>query len=519
MPQNDNWDVLIIGAGLNGLTMANYLMESGLKVMVIERRLESGGGLTSEEPTITGFWHNTGQYIFDTLNLLPFHKELRVDRWNISFVHPEVQSALPLNDGRSLVIYKDLQRTLDSVRQFSRQDADTWRDLHRAALHEFPEFTGAALRRPGKGAPAPASTEFARLTRMSPREVLDELFQSPVVKSLILHHLLIPRGISYDYSGTGHFVPFVIAQAGQGQMVHEGTHEMAQGLWTGVMRHADGDIWDMTEVTRILVEKGRAVGVELASGKRLYGRAVVSTLTPMETFRLAGERHVKPQLLERLKRYKPDEFSLFTVHLALRSAPRFQAASSNPDVNRAFRYGIGPESAEDHAELWDQIRRGQLPSRPYMLASFPTVHDPSQALTGHHTAMIWQIVPRALRGGDWESAAPQFMRFCIDSLRRYAPNLSEENIMGAVNMTPDTLVSKWTNLDVGVFGGRNYGGQLGAFRPLPELSGYRTPISGLYLAGATMPPGAGLTPASGMACLEVLAGDLKIKRWWGKKTA
>lgn len=91
--------------------------------------------------------------------------------------------------------------------------------------------------------------------------------------------------------------------------------------------------------------------------------------------------------------------------------------------------------------------------------------------------------------------------------------------MAAVNMTPDTMVAKWTNLDVGIFGGRNYGGQLGAFRPLPELADYRTPIRSLYLAGATMPPGAGLSPAPAMACLEVLAGDLKIKRWWGKKRA
>jgi len=514
MAYENRWDVLVIGAGLNGLTLANYLLKSGLKVMVLERRLESGGGLASEEPTITGFWHNTGHYVFDTINLLPFHKELDLEEVNISFVHPEVQSALPLGDGRALVIYKDLKRTLESVTTFSRKDAAAWQRLHRAASAEMPEFSGALLRQPPKPAP-PKSGDLARLSLMSPREVLDEVFESEAVKSLILHHLLIPRGVAYDYSGTGHFVAFAIAQAGQGQLVHEGSHEMAQGMWTAILKRG-GDIWDMTEVTQILVEKGRAVGVELMGGRRMYGRAVVSTIDPAGTFRLAGDRQVKPELLERVARFRPDEFSLFTVHLALKAPPRFQAAAVNPDVNQAYRYGIGLESVADHEALWGEVRSGELPTRVAMFVSFPSVHDPSQAVPGHHTALIWQVVPRHLRGRDWKNERQGYMATCIDRLRRYVPNLSHENIMGATAMTPDDMVAKWTNLAVGLFGGRNAGGQLGAFRPLPELAGYRTPIPGLYLAGASMPPGAGLSPAPAMACAEVLATDLKAKRWWAK---
>jgi phytoene dehydrogenase-like protein len=150
MAYDETWDVLVIGAGLNGMTLANYLLKSGLRVMVLERRLESGGGLASEEPTITGFWHNTGHYVFDTLNLLPFHKELGLQEVNISFVHPDVQSALPLGDGRALVVYKDLKRTLESVAAFSRKDAQAWQRLHRAGASGIPEFSGRALRAPAR---------------------------------------------------------------------------------------------------------------------------------------------------------------------------------------------------------------------------------------------------------------------------------------------------------------------------------------------------------------------------------
>ena len=139
---DERWDVLVIGAGLNGMTLANYLLRSGLKVLVLERRLESGGGLASEESTLNGFWHNTGHYVFDTLNLLPFHEELDLEKFNVGFVHPEVQSALPLADGRALTIYRDLARTLDSIARFSPRDADTWGRFARAASATRPEPPG-----------------------------------------------------------------------------------------------------------------------------------------------------------------------------------------------------------------------------------------------------------------------------------------------------------------------------------------------------------------------------------------
>src|SRR5262245_34191743 len=103
MANDDRWDVVVIGAGLNGMTLANYLLRAGLSVLVIERRLESGGGLASEEPALVGYWANTGQYLFDTLDVLPFHDELGLTDVNVSFVRPAVQSALLRHDGRALV--------------------------------------------------------------------------------------------------------------------------------------------------------------------------------------------------------------------------------------------------------------------------------------------------------------------------------------------------------------------------------------------------------------------------------
>jgi len=511
MAHKDRWDVVVIGSGLNGLTLANYLVKAGLEVLVLERRLESGGGLATEEPTLTGYWANTGHYVFDTLGLMPFHEELGLDEMNVRFLHPEVQSALPLGDGRALVIYADLERTLESLARFSRPDADAWRRFHRMGS-AMPEPSRAPRARGGKAA---VDRELERLRQMSPRDVLEESFESEPVKALLLHHLLIPRGIGLDDSGTGHFVAFAIACAGEGHLVQSGSHQLAQGLWTAVLKRG-GDVWDLSEVTGILLEKGRAVAVELAGGRQFRARAIVSTAAPRETFRLAGDRGIDAELLARLDRIRPHELSIFAVHLALREPPRFQAAATNPDVNRAFRYAIGLESVEEHAALWGEIRSGRLPAQAAMFVSIPSAHDPSQSPAGHHTALLWQYVPRTLRGRSWGEAREAFMTSCIDRLRRYAPNVSPQATLAAAAMTPDDHVAKFPDLAAGLFGGRNSGGQLGPFRPIPELGGFRTPIPGLYLAGAGLPPGAGLNPAPALGCLEVLAADLRVERWWAR---
>jgi len=149
-----------------------------------------------------------------------------------------------------------------------------------------------------------------------------------------------------------------------------------------------------------------------------------------------------------------------------------------------------------------------------MFVSVPTAHDPAQARAGQHTALLWHFVPRVLRGRAWKDVRETFMATCVDRLRRYAPNVGASTVIAAAAMSPDDHVAKFPNLASGVFGGRNSGGQLGAFRPIPELAGYRTPIGGLYLAGASMHPGGNITGANGYNAAAVICRDLGIEPWW-----
>jgi phytoene dehydrogenase-like protein len=109
------YDVIVVGAGHNGLILGNYLAKAGLKVLVIERRLEVGGGLSTEEITIPAFLHNLHSYFHDTINIMPPYDDLKMEAFNARYYRPPVQAGMILPDGRSLCFYDDLDKTCERV--------------------------------------------------------------------------------------------------------------------------------------------------------------------------------------------------------------------------------------------------------------------------------------------------------------------------------------------------------------------------------------------------------------------
>jgi len=106
------YDVVILGAGPNGLCAAAYLAKAGLKVLVLEKRCEAGGGLATEEVTVAPHMHNTHSVYHLMVDYAPVYKDFKLaERYNLKYVRPELQFALPLSDNRSVRIYTDLDRT------------------------------------------------------------------------------------------------------------------------------------------------------------------------------------------------------------------------------------------------------------------------------------------------------------------------------------------------------------------------------------------------------------------------
>ena len=522
---DEEWDVILIGAGQNNFALGAYLGIAGLKTVICESRLENGGRLASEEITIPGYWHNTLAYFQDNREHSPVWKELNWDNGHhAEFVSPPVISALLLPDGRSISNAQSLEDTVRSVASFSQKDAATWRQTHdtyHRLIRDFllPYYYQAP---PSNGATNPklesdpAGGDFKRLWRMTPREVVDELFESAPAKTLILSQMAIPRGVAVDYEGGGIEVLKMIAGGEKPELARGGSHSIAQVLQRAYVHHG-GQIRAVHHVEKILIENGRAAGVRLRDGRDWKARvAVVSNVDPYGTFvEMVGEEHLAKDFAGRIKGIQLDEFSYFQIHLALKAPVRYALYEArDPAVGHAINVNMGPEKPEDVDEMWKEIRAGEFPEHACLHAICPTAFDPLQAPKAKHAASLFMPVPFQLHGKrpeDWVRLKNAFMESVLKIWRRYATNLTDDNIQMKVAMDPFYISGRWPHMRRGsVWVARKIACQMGTNRPIAELSGYRTPIDRLYQVGVATHPADAVIAGSGYNCWRVMKADLNL---------
>jgi phytoene dehydrogenase-like protein len=522
-----DFDAIIIGGGHNGLILGNYLQKAGLQTLILERRLEVGGGLCTEQATIPGFLHNLHSYFHDTINIMPAWLDLELEKYNARYYRPPVQAGSALKNGQAVMMHTDIDKTCASIARLSESDAKAYREM----TENYGAFMESAVVPALFTAPQPPSTQldvlepsregmdFIRMGRLSPKDVLDEYFENDYVKALILHQLPIPRGIWPDYEGVGTVIPLIVGQSEYSQICIGGSHVLAHALWRAFFANG-GLCLGLHHVNKILVENGEAVGVETDRGETFRANKLVASAIDLnQTFlELVDQENLDEAFIKKIKNFKLDEFSIFGVHLALDEPPRHTSAKFDPDINNAFKLNIGLETPEDYYILLSEIRLGKLPEHLGMFCSCPTLFDPSQAPGGKHTALMWQPVPYSLRGGGpekWDEVKDEFMDRCIEKWREYAPNLTDDNILMKRALSPLDIERKlWNMRSGGVFMGRMITAQLEYFRPMPELAEFRTPIKNLYLCGACCHPGGGIIGGSGLIAADIIAEDHGITKWW-----
>jgi phytoene dehydrogenase-like protein len=525
MPDQE-WDVILIGAGQNNFALGTYLGMTGLKTVICESRLENGGRLASEEITLPGYWHNTLAYFQDNREISPVWKELKWDSaHHAEFVSPMVVSSLLLADGGSLSQHQSLADTISSVAKRSGKDAVAWRQTHEKYhrlireflipyYHRKPQSNGTANQ---KLESDPAGKDFLRLWQMTPRQVVDELFEDAAVKTLVLSQMAIPRGVAVDYESGGIEVLKMIAGEEKPELARGGAHSIAQVLQRAYV-HNGGQIRAVHHVEKILVEKGRAAGVRLRDGREWKANlAVVSNVDPYSTFiDMVGEEHLPGVFAENVKAIEVDEFSYFQLHLALKAPVRYALfEADDAAVGQAMNVNMGPEKPGDLDIMWQEIRAGEFPRHVCLHAICPTMLDPLQAPKPKHAASLFMPVPFQLKGKqpeDWVKLKHSFMDAVLKIWRRYATNLTDDNIEMKVAMDPFYIAGRWPHMRRGsVWVARKNSKQMGVNRPIAELSGYRTPIAGLYQVGVATHPADAVIAGSGRNCWQVIKEDLKLE--------
>ena len=518
------YDGIILGAGHNGLVLQAYAAKAGLKVLTIERRHVAGGGLaTVEDPRHPGFLHNTHAFFHRALTEMPWYRDLELERHGASYIEPELNVAMLLRDGRVLEWWTDFERTHASFARLSERDAATlkrWHDDFVPIVRKIlaPEASAPPLPRERRRALLEASPEGRRLlevSRLSPIEFVEREFEHPAIRAGLLFFNGL-REVDLRVPGFGHHIAALLASPAKAQMARGGSAALAQALEAAVVE-AGGEIRLRTVPSRILVENGRAVGVETSGGEVIRARHfVASSLNPHQTFlELMDEADVPREWRERAERFEYNLLApLFALNLNLAEPPRYEA------INRAglpepFMVMLGLDHFEQYPEIVRHHEAGTVPPT-VMWGACPTLFDPSQAPAGKHTAFMWEKLPYHLNGdpANWDRAKDTHGREMLKLWREYAPNLGAA-VMSSFTRSPLDVERTFSNMRHGdLLIGAFTNDQVGANRPFPGAGQFRAHIPGLYLCGSACHPGGNITGLPGYNAAQVLLADLGIAAGW-----
>ena len=519
----ETYDVVIIGAGHNGLSLGCYLANAGLEVGVLERRVEFGGGLSTEEVTVPGFYHNLHSNFHGAMPFFPPYQDFDLESKGVTYFHPPANIGMPLRDGRALVLYVDELRSYEEIARFSRKDAEAWMELRGQIISHIEDIIGVGFSPP---VAAPELEDFLieelrgwfgqDVGNMSAVELVKSRFENPHVQALILFHMAVggwdirlPRLAILGLGFLGYITNW--------QLCRGGSHHLAHVLGT-VLLSEGGELREHCHVAKIMLDDGKAVGVITADGTKIRARqAVVSTVDPEQTFlNMLSPADLPDGLAEKVEGIEYGHGDvLFGAHVAMKEPPKYSAAAFNPDINQTFNVNIGYETPEDLIEHYEEIDRDELPKTPRLEVGVNTLFDPSQAPKGMHTAVLWQFVPYEPGGSGpeaWDKLKGEYAERCVQAWREYAPNLTPDKILGVYGYTPYDITQKLINMRKGGFHCAAVTEDQAVFRrPIPELGEMRTPIPGLYVGGASAHPHGGIIAAPAYNCFQVLAKDLGIQ--------
>jgi len=503
-------DVLIIGAGHNGLTAACYLARAGLDVLVLEARDIIGGMTTTEAPIPNAPNHRLNlsgiHYVHFNVSTVP--KDLELHRFGFDLREIDPPHAILDPDGGSIAMWRDPKRTADEMRRFSTHDADAYLDLLRtldAGLDMAAPMLASSVVPPTPASLAAGAVGVAKGVRHIPdlmgiltstvAEVVSERFRHPLVQGLLAAQV---QGLTQPGSGATCTLYPWMHRFGSGRPVG-GTGAIADAL-ARCLTAAKGRVRTSAIVEELLVAGDRVTGVRLDTGEELTARAVIASCDPLQTLTRLLPSGTLPERLEHRAAQIPTKFSGGTqLKIDMAMEGRIDLTRHNAwrgddlDLRIPVTYQGTFEQLLDAAE---KAMTGDLAEFTPYAATVPTAFDPSQAPAGQDTVWIWvQPLPYQSRLPVEEFEAG-IQTGVLKDLSQYYDGIAELEIGRVVESwrgleaRTRAPYGNWAHVDFQLF--RN-----GPLRPARGFAGHRTPVDGLFLSGAGTHPGPGISGLPG----------------------
>ncbi|HEY9906388.1 MAG TPA: NAD(P)/FAD-dependent oxidoreductase [Thermosynechococcaceae cyanobacterium] len=532
-----DYDVVIIGAGHNGLVCAAYLLKAGYRVALLEKRSVPGGAATTEAviPELPDFKFNLCAIDHEFIHLGPVVEELELTKHGLEYLFCDPVVFCPHPDGKYFLAYQSVEKTCQEIAQFSDRDARKYQEFteywQRAIGAMIPMFNAppksvvdiagnydiAKIRDLFSVIGSTDKTlDFIRTMLTSAEDLLNEWFDSEFLKAP-LARLAAELGAppSQKMLGIGAIMMAMRHDPGMARP-KGGTGALVQAL-LNLIKSLGGEVFTDRHVEKILIDdKGRAAGVRVRGGEEYRAsKGVISNIDAQRVFQHLVDPidadAADPNLRERLeRRIVNNNETILKVDLAMNQPLRFE------HHNHRDEYLIGSVLIADsvkHVEVaHSDPAIGKIPdANPSLYVVQPTMRDPSMAPPGMHTVWIEFFAPYKIDGlegtgqhgtGWTDELKNQVADRVVDKLAEYAPNVKSATIGRRVESPAElgerlgTVNGNYYHIDMTL-------DQMVFFRPLPELANYKTPIGGLFLTGAGTHPGGSISGMPGRNCARV----------------
>ena len=516
-------DVLVIGAGHNGLVCAFYLARAGMKVTVLERRHVVGGAAVTEE-FAPGFRNSTASYTVSLLNPRVI-EDMGLSRHGLEVVLRKVDNFLPtlgsdyLLAGRNGLTRREIARHSPADAKgydgYTRSLEAVVGILREWILRAPPNAGGgiadvlAALKLGSgvRGLDAEERRDLLDFFTKSAGDILDRWFETDIVKALFGFDAVVGNYASPYSPGSAYVLLHHLFGEAAGVPGAWGHAIGGMGAITQAMakacREQGVEIVLDAPVEEIIVERGRAAGT-VAGGRTYRAKAVAANVDPKTLFTaLLPDGAVSREIGRRMAGWGA-ESATFRMNVALSELPRFTSLPASGDHLTAGII-IGP-SLGYMDRAWLSARTGPWSAEPVVEMLIPSTLDDSLAPAGAHVASLFcQHFPYEVEGG-WEARVDEAADHIIAHVDRYAPGF-KASVVGRLALSPWHLEQRFGIPRGDIFHGKMGLDQLFSARPMLGHADYRMPLPGLYLCGSGAHPGGGVTGAPGHNAAQAILKD------------